>query len=89
MVSRLSLHKTIKPFRIVYIMYEYLQMKFNAYKRTRMFVLTTDTASQFDDVVREVAALIKGHIMVGHAIHHDFKALLLNHPRKHTRDTAV
>ncbi|KAL2636157.1 hypothetical protein R1flu_007636 [Riccia fluitans] len=44
-------------------------------------------AEDFWTVQKEVAELIQGKILVGHAIHNDLKTLLLSHPRKHIRDT--
>lgn len=38
-------------------------------------------------VQREVADILKGRILVGHAIHNDLKILLLDHPKKKVRDT--
>ncbi|KAM3859890.1 RNA exonuclease 4 [Diretmus argenteus] len=38
-------------------------------------------------VQREVAEILRGRIVVGHAIHNDFKILLLDHPKKKIRDT--
>lgn len=38
-------------------------------------------------VQREVADILQGRILVGHAIHNDLKILLLDHPRKKIRDT--
>lgn len=38
-------------------------------------------------VQREVADILKGRIVVGHAIHNDLKILLLDHPKKKIRDT--
>ncbi|KAM4715489.1 RNA exonuclease 4 [Anableps anableps] len=38
-------------------------------------------------VQREVADILKGRIVVGHAIHNDLKILLLDHPKKLIRDT--
>ncbi|KAM8876566.1 RNA exonuclease 4 [Synchiropus picturatus] len=38
-------------------------------------------------VQKEVAEILKGRIVVGHAIHNDLKILLLDHPKKHIRDT--
>ncbi|KAM9816963.1 RNA exonuclease 4 [Neosynchiropus ocellatus] len=38
-------------------------------------------------VQQEVAEILKGRIVVGHAIHNDLKILLLDHPKKHIRDT--
>ncbi|KAL7371533.1 hypothetical protein ABVT39_000431 [Epinephelus coioides] len=38
-------------------------------------------------VQREVAAILQGRIVVGHAIHNDLKILLLDHPKKKIRDT--
>ncbi|KAB5532649.1 ribonuclease H-like domain-containing protein [Coniochaeta sp. 2T2.1] len=45
-------------------------------------------AREFDEVQRDVAALMKGRILVGHDIRHDLAALLLEHPSKLIRDTA-
>ncbi|XP_072312554.1 RNA exonuclease 4-like [Eucyclogobius newberryi] len=40
------------------------------------------------DIVRkEVAEILRGRIVVGHAIHNDLKILLLDHPKKKIRDT--
>lgn len=38
-------------------------------------------------VQKEVAQILKGRILVGHAIHNDLKILLLDHPKKMIRDT--
>ncbi|XP_051925413.1 RNA exonuclease 4 isoform X2 [Hippocampus zosterae] len=38
-------------------------------------------------VRKEVADILHGRIVVGHAIHNDFKVLLLDHPKKKIRDT--
>ncbi|XP_028919679.1 RNA exonuclease 4 [Ornithorhynchus anatinus] len=38
-------------------------------------------------VQQEVANLLKGRILVGHALHNDLKILLLDHPKKKIRDT--
>ncbi|XP_077359364.1 RNA exonuclease 4 isoform X2 [Festucalex cinctus] len=38
-------------------------------------------------VQKEVAAILHGRIVVGHAIHNDLKILLLDHPKKKIRDT--
>uniref|UniRef100_A0A3Q2D2C4 RNA exonuclease 4 n=1 Tax=Cyprinodon variegatus TaxID=28743 RepID=A0A3Q2D2C4_CYPVA len=38
-------------------------------------------------VQREVADILQGRIVVGHAIHNDLKILLLDHPKKKIRDT--
>ncbi|KAM5298556.1 RNA exonuclease 4 [Ctenodactylus gundi] len=40
------------------------------------------------DVVRtEVAGMLQGRVLVGHALHNDLKVLLLDHPKKKIRDT--
>lgn len=46
------------------------------------------TARDFDEVQAQVAHFLKGRIVVGHDIRHDFEVLMLDHPRKDTRDTA-
>ncbi|KAM7381750.1 hypothetical protein PAMA_012545 [Pampus argenteus] len=38
-------------------------------------------------VQREVAEILRGRVVVGHAIHNDLKILLLDHPKKKIRDT--
>ncbi|XP_012372187.1 RNA exonuclease 4 isoform X2 [Octodon degus] len=38
-------------------------------------------------VQREVAAMLKGRILVGHALHNDLKVLFLDHPKRKIRDT--
>ena len=47
-----------------------------------------ESAPEFHEVRRRVAELIKGRIVVGHALENDFQALQLHHPRDDTRDTA-
>ncbi|KAJ7014420.1 LOW QUALITY PROTEIN: RNA exonuclease 4 [Populus alba x Populus x berolinensis] len=44
-------------------------------------------ARDFSTAQKKVAVLIKGRILVGHALSNDLKALLLSHPRKDLRDT--
>lgn len=46
-------------------------------------------APSFSQVQGEVANLIKGKVLVGHAIQNDLKALLLSHPKVLIRDTAT
>jgi len=45
-------------------------------------------APEFSSVQQKVSEMIKGRVLVGHAIHHDLKVLFLDHPRKLIRDTA-
>lgn len=45
-------------------------------------------APNFEAVQEKVAKLIKGRMLVGHAIHNDLRALLLSHPKALTRDTS-
>ncbi|XP_010487323.1 PREDICTED: RNA exonuclease 4 [Camelina sativa] len=45
-------------------------------------------AKDFCVAQTKVAELIKGKILVGHALHNDLKALLLTHPKQDIRDTA-
>ncbi|KZV99382.1 ribonuclease H-like protein [Exidia glandulosa HHB12029] len=44
-------------------------------------------AMPFEEVQQKVSDLLKGRILVGHAVHNDTKALLLSHPYNQTRDT--
>ncbi|PKI85528.1 3'-5' exonuclease [Malassezia vespertilionis] len=46
------------------------------------------TATPFEVAQREVAVIIKGRVLVGHAIQNDLNALKLHHPRSQIRDTA-
>ncbi|XP_053329170.1 RNA exonuclease 4 [Spea bombifrons] len=41
----------------------------------------------FKVVQKEVSDILKGRILVGHALHNDLKILLLDHPKKAIRDT--
>ncbi|KAL2944454.1 RNA exonuclease 4 [Bienertia sinuspersici] len=45
-------------------------------------------AKDFPTVQKKVAELIKGRILVGHALCNDLKALLLSHQKKDLRDTS-
>ncbi|CAO4366274.1 unnamed protein product [Caenorhabditis nigoni] len=45
-------------------------------------------AIPFDKAQTEISKLIEGRIVVGHAVHNDFRVLKLTHTRKLTRDTA-
>ncbi|XP_069333176.1 RNA exonuclease 4 isoform X1 [Eulemur rufifrons] len=42
---------------------------------------------EFEIVQKEVAEMLKGRILVGHALHNDLKVLFLDHPKKKIRDT--
>ncbi|OCF45279.1 RNA exonuclease 4 [Kwoniella heveanensis CBS 569] len=44
-------------------------------------------APEFEEVQKQVAELVEGRILVGHAIDNDLKVLLLSHPRPLIRDT--
>ena len=46
------------------------------------------SARTFEAVQSEVAKLIDGKILVGHAIKNDLQALLLSHPKRDIRDTS-
>ncbi|XP_054853113.1 RNA exonuclease 4 [Eublepharis macularius] len=45
------------------------------------------TGEDFKVVQKEVADILKGRILVGHALHNDLKVLFLDHPKKKIRDT--
>ncbi|XP_032021448.1 RNA exonuclease 4 isoform X2 [Hylobates moloch] len=42
---------------------------------------------ELEVVQKEVAEILKGRILVGHALHNDLKVLFLDHPKKKIRDT--
>ncbi|NXQ53356.1 REXO4 exonuclease, partial [Anthoscopus minutus] len=46
-----------------------------------------NTGEDFRTVQKEVAEILKGRILVGHALRNDLKVLLLDHPQKKIRDT--
>ncbi|XP_010292422.1 PREDICTED: RNA exonuclease 4, partial [Phaethon lepturus] len=46
-----------------------------------------NTGEDFKTVQKEVADILKGRILVGHALRNDLKVLFLDHPRKKIRDT--
>ncbi|XP_061460228.1 RNA exonuclease 4 [Rhineura floridana] len=45
------------------------------------------TGEDFKVVQKEVADILRGRILVGHALHNDLKILFLDHPKKKIRDT--
>lgn len=45
-------------------------------------------ARTFEDVQRDLAGLLDGKILVGHAVRNDLDALLLGHPKRDIRDTS-
>jgi hypothetical protein len=49
--------------------------------------LKYEIAQPFGVVQKQVANLLKGKVLVGHAVYNDLKVLLLSHPRPKTRDT--
>ncbi|NXS09382.1 REXO4 exonuclease, partial [Neodrepanis coruscans] len=46
-----------------------------------------NTGEDFKTVQKEVAEILKGRILVGHALRNDLKVLFLDHPQKKIRDT--
>lgn len=46
------------------------------------------SARTFESAQKDVANLLDGRILVGHAIRHDLDALLLGHPKRDIRDTS-
>jgi RNA exonuclease 4 len=46
-------------------------------------------APPFKEVQRKMADILRRRVLVGHALKNDLKCLLLDHPRRHTRDTAL
>lgn len=45
-------------------------------------------ARSFEKVQKDIAELLDGRVLVGHAIRNDLQALLLSHPKRDIRDTA-
>lgn len=50
--------------------------------------LRADVARPFSEVQQEVAKLLEGKVLVGHALRNDLAVLLLSHPKRDIRDTA-
>lgn len=48
-----------------------------------------EDAEEFEQVQKDVASILKGRTLVGHAIKNDLKVLYLSHPRKRIRDTSL
>eukprot|EP00095_Tigriopus_kingsejongensis_P011035 maker-scaffold109_size355148-snap-gene-1.27 protein:Tk11035 transcript:maker-scaffold109_size355148-snap-gene-1.27-mRNA-1 annotation:"rna exonuclease 4" len=48
-----------------------------------------ENGADFMTVQTEVSKMFDGRVLVGHAIHHDMKVLLLAHPKKFIRDTSA
>lgn len=46
-----------------------------------------NTGEDFKTVQKEVAEILKGRILVGHALRNDLQVLFLDHPQKKIRDT--
>ncbi|NXP24862.1 REXO4 exonuclease, partial [Scytalopus superciliaris] len=46
-----------------------------------------NAGEDFKTVQKEVAAILKGRILVGHSLRNDLKVLFLDHPQKKIRDT--
>lgn len=46
------------------------------------------TATEFNVAQTEIIKILEGKVVVGHALHNDFKVLKYSHPRSLTRDTS-
>ena len=46
-------------------------------------------APPFKEIQRKMADILRGRVLVGHALKNDLRVLLLDHPRRQTRDTAL
>lgn len=46
------------------------------------------SARTLEDVQKDVAQLLNGRVLIGHAVRHDLDALLLGHPKRDIRDTS-
>ncbi|XP_063726369.1 RNA exonuclease 4-like isoform X2 [Symsagittifera roscoffensis] len=61
--------------------------------RTELSGITAEKLSEkgepLQKVQKEVAQLLKGRVVIGHAIPNDFKVLFLSHPKRDTRDTSM
>ncbi|XP_066588835.1 RNA exonuclease 4 isoform X2 [Prorops nasuta] len=47
-----------------------------------------ENGEEFSVVQKEVSDILKGHILVGHALKHDLDVLFLSHPYRSLRDTS-
>lgn len=50
--------------------------------------LNSNYARPFTEVQRDVAELLSGRVLVGHALRNDLQALILSHPKRSMRDTS-
>mmetsp|Transcript_11246 Transcript_11246/g.15447 ORF Transcript_11246/g.15447 Transcript_11246/m.15447 type:complete len:247 (+) Transcript_11246:272-1012(+) len=58
------------------------------YSGVRPKDLRTDETHSFTQCQKEVAQLLSGKLLIGHALENDLRVLLLSHPRAMMRDTA-
>lgn len=54
----------------------------------RWYVKTVLPGEDFKVVQQEIADILKGRKLVGHAVHNDLEVLLLSHPKHDIRDTS-
>lgn len=47
-----------------------------------------ESGEEFQIVQKEVAEILRGRVLIGHALKYDLDVLYLSHPRKHLRDTS-
>ena len=52
-------------------------------------LLSANGAKSFQKVQAQLSELFKGRILVGHSLKNDMKVLMLDHPKKDTRDTSL
>jgi RNA exonuclease 4 len=52
-------------------------------------LLSANGAKSFQKVQAQLSELFNGRILVGHSLKNDMKVLMLDHPKKDTRDTSL
>lgn len=58
------------------------------YSGIRKKDINKDKAIPLEQCQKEVSTLLKGRVLVGHALKNDLTALLLSHPKSKIRDTS-
>ncbi|KAL7751356.1 3'-5' exonuclease [Sorochytrium milnesiophthora] len=77
--------------RVLYDAYVQPKEKVVDYRESVSGIRAQDLASgsAIEEVTRKVSDLIKGRVVVGYSLYHDFKVMFLDHPSKQMRDLSL